>query len=348
MAELSPRAKEILYVAITEFVATGEPVGSRTLAKRGIDLSPASIRNVLADLEDAGYLHQPHTSAGRVPTDSAFRLFIDTLMQLRQISDVEDARIRGGLAALEPGPAMLRESGRLLSELTGTAAIVRAPRAEAMPLKHLRFIPTIPGEMLAVVVFTNGTVQNRFFKANVQEHDLTHIHNLLDDVAEGRTLGELREMFARRLATEPVQHDALRRRAFELGGAAVASVEDSNDVVIEGQAKLFHQPEFANAESAAQLASLLDSPEDLVRLLDATLEAKGTTVVVGREAGLGAGQLAVVAASYADRGRNAGTVAVVGPTRMDYPKVVPLVSATASAMSAALDRASRGRPPKDD
>jgi heat-inducible transcriptional repressor len=348
MTELSPRAKQILYVAITEFVATGEPVGSRTLAKRGVDLSPASIRNVLADLEDAGYLQQPHTSAGRVPTDRAFRLFIDALMEIRQITEGERVRIHDGLATLEPGPAMLRETGKLLSDLTGTAALIRAPRAETMTLKHLRFIPTMPGELLAVVVFTNGTVQNRFFKGSVQEPELTQIHNLLDDVIEGRTLGELRELFARRLATERVQQDGLRRRAFELGEAAVAGVGEESDVVIEGQAKLFNQPEFANAESAAQLASLLDERVQLVHLLDATLDAKGTTVVVGREAGVGDGQLALVAAPYTDHGRNAGTVAVVGPTRMDYPKVVPIVAATAKAISAALDRAAKGRDPDDD
>lgn len=348
MTELSARAKQILYVAITEFVATGEPVGSRTLAKRGVDLSPASIRNVLSDLEEAGYLHQPHTSAGRVPTDRAFRLFIDVLMQLRQITEGDHARIREGLSTLEPGPAMLRETGRLLSDLTGTAALVRAPRAETMTLKHLRFIPTMPGEILAVLVFTNGTVQNRFLKGSVQEPE--KVHNLLDDVIEGRTLGDLRELFARRLASDRVQQDLLRRGAFELGEAAItaSALGAGDDVVIEGQAKLFHQPEFANAEGAAQLASLLDEREQLVRLLDATLEAKGTTVVVGREAGVGDGQLALVAAPYADHGRNAGTVAVVGPTRMDYPKVVPIVAATANAMSAAFDRASKGREPDDD
>jgi len=348
MAELSPRAKQILYVAITEFVATGEPVGSRTLAKRGVDLSPASIRNVLADLEEAGYLHQPHTSAGRIPTDRAFRLFIDALMELRQMTEGEHARIREGLAQLEPGPAMLRETGRLLSDLTGTAALVRTPRVETMTLKQLRFIPTMPGELLAVLVFTNGMVQNRFLKGNLQEPDLTRVHNLLDDVIEGRTLGDLRELFVRRLQSERVQHDLLRRRAFELGEAAIAGVGSDTDVVIEGQAKLFHQPEFANAKDAAQLATLLDEREHLVHLLDATLEAKGTTVVVGREAGVGDGQLALVAAPYAEHGRAAGTVAVVGPTRMDYPKVVPIVAATASAMSAALDRAAKTREAEDD
>jgi heat-inducible transcriptional repressor len=348
MAELSQRARQILYAAITEFVETGEPVGSRTLAKKaGIDLSPASIRNVLADLEEGGYLYQPHTSAGRVPTDRAFRLFIDALMQVRELTPAEDAQIRERVSSLEPGPSGLRETGKLLSELTGTAAVVMAPKAESLTLRHLRFIPTQPGELLAVLVFTNGTVQNRFLRGTVEEPELTRIHNLLDDVIEGRTLGELRDLFARRLASDRVQHDALRRHAFELGEAAVEGLPvQEADVVIEGQARLFDHAEFASKDQVKQLAAMLDEREALVRLLDATLEAKGTSVVVGREAGqLAGGKLSFVGAAYSDHGRSAGTVGVLGPTRMDYAKVVPIVAATASAMTEALGRKSR---PRDD
>src|SRR5215213_1152365 len=131
MPDLSHRARQILYACITEFVATGEPVGSRTLSKRGIELSPASIRNVLSDLEELGYLQQPHTSAGRVPTDRAFRLFIDALMEVQNLTLDEETRIRVRFAAMEPGQNVMRETGKLLSELTGTAAVVVAPRLEA-------------------------------------------------------------------------------------------------------------------------------------------------------------------------------------------------------------------------
>src|SRR4051812_21826054 len=180
MSELSSRAKQILYAAITEFVATGEPVGSRTLSKKvGIELSPASIRNVLSDLEEAGYLHQPHTSADRVPTDRAFRLFIDAMMEVRHLSDAENAQLVQRFAEIEPGPNFLRETGKFLSELTGTAAVVVSPKAESMTLKHLRFIRTLPGEVLAVIVLTNGAIQNRFLKSDVNENELQKVHNLL-------------------------------------------------------------------------------------------------------------------------------------------------------------------------
>jgi heat-inducible transcriptional repressor len=194
----------------------------------------------------------------------------------------------------------------------------------------------------------NGTVQNRFVASQVTDADLQRIHNLLDDVIEGRTLGELRELFARRLATDRVQNDELRRQAFQLGEAAMkGSVHTTVSVVIEGQAKLLEQPEFANAAGVKKVVTVLDDRDGLVTLLDATIEARGTTVVVGREAGeLGGGQLSIVGAQYTDHGRNAGTIGVIGPTRMDYPKVLPLVTATAHAMSAYIERASERDLPK--
>src|SRR5215467_10138620 len=199
MAELTARARQILYACITEYVATGEPVGSRTLSKRhGIDLSPASIRNVLSDLEEWGYLRQPHTSAGRVPTDRAFRLFIDALMEWRELSVEDHARIRERFDDLAPGKNVMRETGKLLTELTGTAAVVVAQRADALALKHLRFVRIQQEELLAVLVMSNGTVQNRFIRASVSDDELVRVHNLLDDVIEGRTLVDLRDLFARR------------------------------------------------------------------------------------------------------------------------------------------------------
>jgi len=333
----------VLYHCVTEYVATGEPVGSRTLAKKsGLDLSPASIRNVLADLEDAGYLRQPHTSAGRVPTDRAFRLFIDALMHVRELSNEEETSIRDRFASFEPGRNVMRETGRLLSELTGTAAVVVAPRAETLVLKQLRFLRTAPDQVLAVLVMKNGSVQNRFLRVVLTEADLQKMHNLLDDVVEGRTLGDLRDLFERRLQSERVQHDELRRRAFELGGAAVqGAVGGKADVVVEGQEKLLEKPEFDDADHVRRLVTALDARETLVRLLDLAMQAKGGGhVVVGEEAGdLARGELAIVGASYKAHGQAAGTVGVIGPTRMDYPRVLPLVAATAIAMSEFMERA---------
>jgi heat-inducible transcriptional repressor len=351
MPELSARARQVLYHCVTEYVATGEPVGSRTLSKKaGLDLSPASIRNVLADLEELGYLRQPHTSSGRVPTDRAFRLFIDALMHVRALTTEEVAAIRETFSSLEPGQNVMRETGKLLSELTGTAAVVLAPRAETLVLRQLRFLRTGPDEVLAVLLMKNGTVQNRFLRVAVTDQDLERIHNLLDDVVEGRTLGDLRDLFERRLQGERMQYDELRRRAFELGGAAVGEAAGGQaDVFIEGQDRLLEKPEFADANHVRRLVIALDAREKLVKLLDLAVQAKGGHVVVGEEVGeLGGGQLAIVGAPYTAHGQPVGRVGVIGPTRMDYPRVLPLVAATASAMSEFMERAEGGKRESDD
>lgn len=341
--ELSPRARRILFAVVTEYIETGLPVGSRTLARRhGIDLSAASIRNVLSDLDEAGYLVQPHTSAGRVPTDRAIRLFIDKLVQVRDVPIDERARLEARVAeiyATSDNP--LRESGRLLSELSGAAAVVGGRRKSSRTLSQLRFITTRKDQLLAVLVFQDGSVENRFIQVDgaISEPELVRIHNLLTDVIDGRTLGEVRDLFARRLADERVAVDALRRRAFELGSKAMPDVASRDQLVIEGQARLIDLPEYTDVARLKKLVLALEEREELVGLLDRTLEAGSVTVFVGSETGdLGGGELSLVVAPYTDRGRVAGTVGVLGPTRMDYAKVMPLVDATANAMSEALLR----------
>jgi heat-inducible transcriptional repressor len=343
MSDIPHRSRKILFAVVTEFIASGDPVGSRTLARKyGLELSAASIRNVLSDLEEAGYLKQPHTSAGRIPTDRALRLFIDTLMEVRALTPEEQAKLAARFTeiyAMANDP--LREAGRYLSELSGAAAVVAAPKKELRTLSQLRFIPTKPGQILAVLVFSDGSVENRFLQieASISEGELTRIHNLLADVIEGRSLGDVRDLFARRLADDRLAIDALRRRAFELGSLAMADVARRNEVVIEGQARLIDLPEYTDVARLKRLMRALEEREELVELLDKTLAAGAVTVFVGSEAGeLGGGGLSLVIAPYADHGRVSGAVGVLGPTRMDYAKVMPLVDATAAAMTEALGK----------
>ena len=235
----------------------------------------------------------------------------------------------------------MRETGRVLSEMSGAAAIVGSKQRDLRTLLQLRFIPTRPGQLLAVLVFNDGTVENRFIHADeaVDDSELTRVHNLLTDVIEGRTLDEVRDLFVRRLGDERVMVDALRKRAFELGSQALEGVKGRGDIVIEGQSRLMDLPEYADVERLRKLMRALEEREELVALLDRTLVAGAAAVYVGSEAGeLGDSDLSLVVAPYSSQGRMAGTVAVLGPTRMDYAKVVPLVDATAAAMSEALSR----------
>jgi heat-inducible transcriptional repressor len=338
---LTARAKKILFACLTEFIATGDAVGSRTLARRyGLDLSAASIRNVLADLEDAGYLKQPHTSAGRIPTDKALRLFIDTLVRVRPLAPEDKAKLDERFATIRMAEDPLRETGKYLSELSGAAALVIAPRAEMRALAQLRFIPTRPGQLLAVLVFRDGSVENRFIAIEepLSEGDLARVHNLLADVIEGRSLGDVRELFARRLADERVALDALRKRAFELGSKATVDLARPAEVRIEGQARLLDLPEYADVGRLKNLVRTLEEREALLALLDKTLAAGAVTVLLASETGeLASGDLSLVVAPYSEHGRASGTVGVLGPSRMDYAKVMPLVDATAAALSEALN-----------
>ncbi|MFO0549450.1 MAG: heat-inducible transcriptional repressor HrcA [Polyangiaceae bacterium] len=343
---LSARARRILFAVVTEYIETGEAVGSRTLARRyGLDLSAASIRNVLSDLDEEGYLYQPHTSAGRIPTDRAIRLFIDTLVEVQAIPTEERAALRARVANIyAESQDPLGDSGKLLSDLSGSAAIM-ARRSGGRTLQQLRFIATRPNQLLAVLVMQDGTVENRFVgvDAAIPESELNRIHNLLADVIEGRTLGEVRELFARRLADDKVELDALRRRAFDLGHRAVADVSTRSEVRIEGHMKLIGLPEYGDVDRLRRLVAALEEREEILGLLDKTLSSGAVTVFIGSETGdLADTGLSLVVAPYEENGAPAGAVGVLGPTRMNYSKVVPLVDATAAAVTSAV-RAGRAK-----
>jgi heat-inducible transcriptional repressor len=350
--QLSKRARSILYSVVTEFIATGEPVGSRTLAKKyGLDLSAATIRNVLADLEDAGYLAQPHTSAGRVPTEAAFRLFIDALMRIRQLSSDEEERIRELFEELHPGADLLRESGKLLSDLTGTVAVMMRPRIETRTVLKIRFIATRPGELLSVIVLSDGTVENRFvaIDGSFSDSDLERVHNMLEEAVSGRTLSALRDHFAETAAEQRDEVAKLRQIGLALVSSAIDKADRAMDIVIEGQARLLERPELVGPEHLRDLMRALEDRERLVMLLDRALSSNRVQVFLGNETSENAGYpVSVVAAPYEEDGRPGGAVGVLGPTRMDYPGVVPLVGATADAISRALARSREALTRSDD
>ena len=333
MSGLNHRSRKILFAAVTEYIATGDPVGSRTLSRKyALDLSPATIRNVLADLEEAGFVSQPHTSAGRVPTDRALRLFIEALSTFEQISHSERSAMRQRFddifARAQARPEdVLRRIGDLVSQLSGAAAVVAALPADCRKLSQLRFIRTKPLQLLAVLVFSDGVVENRYvaLKSAISDSELQRIHNLLADVVEDRALGALRDLFKRRLTDQRNQLDLLRRRAFDLGHRAVTDVSrGSDEVVITGADHLMGMPEYTEAEQLKKLMTTLEDREHLVDLLDEVIEAGAVTVYIGSEGELGEAQLSLVVAPYGDGDDASGTVGVLGPTRMDYARMRPL------------------------
>ena len=342
MAEIGHRGRRILYAAITEFVATGEPVGSRTLSKKsGIDLSPASIRNVLSDLEEAVIC------GSRTPAPAAFRPIAPFVCsstrswKCRRSPPTSTRAFAPASTSFFAGANVMRETGKLLAELTGTAAVVVSPRAEALTLKHLRFIRTVPGELLAVFVMSNGTVQNRFICVRARRtgaRSRPQSFGRRDRRAHPRRPSRI---FRAQLADERVQHDELRRRAFELGGAVVKSAVGRHRRRRHRRRAMFFTdsrnlptPRVLTSRSCARRT------RRIVELLDATFAARGTAVVVGQRSRRARRRTARVRRCGLHRSRTPRGHGRRSSARRAsiIPKVVPSVAATASAMSAYMDR----------
>jgi heat-inducible transcriptional repressor len=339
--ELPFRARKILYAVITEYIATGEPVGSRRLAKRyGINLSPATIRNVLADLTDAGYLAQPHTSAGRIPTERGFRVFVDALIQMREVTSEDREAMMERMRELRPGvDDLVREAGRLLATMAGAAAVVTRPRADTEPLSQIRFMFLRPGELLAVVITRGGAIQNRVIPAPVLEpSELERLNNYLSETVAGRSLADVRAALAAEMDDELGNVRLLRESAKNMVEAATAGSDAPGEVVIEGHTVLFDRPEFTDAEKIRRYLRTFEEKQRLLGLLDQTLAAGGVQVLIGSETALEeVPDISLISANYKRGGMKAGTVGIIGPTRMDYGKLVPLVGFTAQVMSDILD-----------
>ncbi len=338
--ELSFRSRRILYAVVTEYISTGEPVGSRRLSKRyGINLSPASIRNVLADLEEGGYLKQPHPSSGRIPTDNGFRVFVDALVHMRQVSAMDRAEIAKRFAKLTPQDDVMRETGRLLSTLTGAAAVVASPRPDEERLAQLRFIDLSETQLLAVLVSQSGAVQNRVLDVpSTPRPKLERLNNYLASLVAGKSLLDVRNALAHEVADQRDEYDELRRQAQEMINATVSPSNEPRPVVIEGQGRLFDRPEFLDAEKMRRFLGALEEKGHWLELLDGTIAAGGVRVVIGSEANLAnVNDVSLISSTYRKSGAESGTLGVIGPARMDYGKVVPLVAYTAQAMSHVLD-----------
>ncbi|MDH3729468.1 MAG: HrcA family transcriptional regulator, partial [Myxococcales bacterium] len=235
---------------MTEYIASGKPVSSRQIAKRyAVSVSSATIRNVLSDLEESELLHQPHTSAGRVPTDAGFRFFVDAMATAGEISDAHRTALIERLRSLEPGVDAVRATGQLLSHLTGTATIIARPSVADARLDQLRFIRLAGERTLAVLVMRSGSVENRVVvtELGVDNRTLERVNNYLAELVDGRTLRAVRDVLAVRLATEQGQYEELRRQAQQMVEATVEGQTESASVVIEGQGALFDLPEFGDA-----------------------------------------------------------------------------------------------------
>jgi heat-inducible transcriptional repressor len=340
---LDDRGSTILRELVELYVATGEPVGSRTLSRRLPQaLSPATIRNVMADLEEAGLLYAPHTSAGRLPTERGLRLFVDGLLQFGALAEEERdaiaARCAAGGRSLQD---TLGEAGQMLSGLAGAAGLVVAPKSEA-PLRHIEFVALGPGRALVVLVTADGQVENRVIEvpAGLPPSALVQAGNYLNARLSGRTLDEARGTVQTEIAANRTALDELTQQVIAAGLATWSGSGVGGTLILRGQAKLLQNlDQVARVQEIQALFDRLETQETMLRLLDLAQRGEGVQIFIGAESGLfDSAGLSMVVAPFrnAQDQRIVGAIGVVGPTRINYGRIVPVVDYTARVIGRLL------------
>jgi heat-inducible transcriptional repressor len=337
---LDSRGAAILRQVVELYVETGEPVGSRTLSRRLPQaLSPATIRNAMADLEEAGLLYAPHTSAGRLPTEQGLRLFVDGLLEFGDLTDKEREAIALRCAASGRSyEETLAEAGQMLSGLAGAAGLVVAPKNEA-PIRHIEFVALSPGRALVVLVNAHGQVENRVIDvpAGLPPSAFTQASNFLNNRLSGRTLEETRSLVAAEIEANRTALDALSQQVIQAGLATWAG--GGGSLILRGQAKLLENlDELARVQEIQALFERLEAQETMLRLLELSQRGQGVQIFIGAESGLfdSAGLSMVVAPFRNGEERIVGAIGVIGPTRINYGRVIPVVDYTAQVIGRLL------------
>ena len=343
LAQLDARAREIFRRVVETYLETGEPVGSRTVSKGGVQLSPASIRNTMQDLAQLGLLGAPHTSAGRIPTHAGLRLFVDGLLELGEVTSDERLEIEGRLAGRGQGmEEALNQATALLSGLAGGAGVVVTPVRDA-GVKHVEFVGLGDEQTLVVMVFDDGSVENRLMRrpAGLTPSALTEASNFLNAVLKGRTLAEAKAEVGDELARARLELDAAAARLVEDGLAAWGGGEgDDRSLIVRGRANLLGDSgAVEDLERVRMLFDDLEQKGQLISLLDDVREAQGVRIFIGTETRLfSLSGSALIAAPYmTERRKVVGAIGVIGPARLNYARVIPLVDYTARMLGRLLD-----------
>jgi heat-inducible transcriptional repressor len=336
--ELNERSREIFRLIVDGFVQTGEPIGSRTLSRLlGQNLSPATIRNVMADLEEAGLLYSPHTSAGRLPTEAGLRLFVHGLLELGNLAENERHNIEALCAARGKSLAQaLEEATSALSGLSHCAGVVVVPKQER-PLKHIEFVHLGPGRALVVLVTEDGMVENRVIEMplGVPPATLVSASNYLNARLVGRTIEEARNDIEDEIGSQKAQLDELTSRVVATGIASWAGGDGESALIVRGQSHLLEDvTALTDLERLRTLFEMLETKETVLRLLDASKQAEGVQIFIGAENHLfGVAGCSMIIAPYQNsREQIVGAIGVIGPTRINYARIIPMVDYTAKVI----------------
>jgi len=334
---LNERAQTLLKALVERYIADGQPVGSRALSRvSGLDLSPASIRNVMADLEEMGFIASPHTSAGRIPTPRGYRFFVDTLLTIKPLDHLEIHQLEGQLHT-ENRQRIVASTSQLLSDLTRFAGVVMTPRRAAM-FRQIEFVSLSDKRILVIIVSPEGDVQNRIFTLDrsYSPAELIEAANMLNQNYAGCSFEEIRRRIHNELKELRESMSQLMAAALEVGSQAMHDASD--EVVISGERNLLQVHDLSgNMASLRKLFDLFEQKTSLLQLLDVSSRAHGVQIFIGGESGLvPLDECSIVTAPYSVDGQVVGTLGVIGPTRMAYERVIPIVDITAKLLSSAL------------
>jgi len=345
--ELDGRAREVLREIVMQHVATGEAISSRSLAKCGrFQLSPASLRNVMADLEDLGYLAQPHTSAGRVPTDRGYRFFINYLMKSRALTQRERETIDEQVSHGTEIDHVLHEASLTLSRLADQVGVVFMPTLLQFAIRSMDFVLVAENKILSVIVGTNGVVVNKVIETRLtfNREELEKIGRFISVEFFGLTLDQIRRRLVRMTEEERAANDAMLQKTIALGIEAVNDVRASeNDLYVEGAASILTKPEFFDTMALRKTFLALQEKEKLIDLLNSCLTEEGLQILIGSESDFThVHNFSIVAKSYGSHNAPLGVVGIIGPMRMEYARMAPLVDYIGRALSRKIEEEEQG------
>ena len=337
---LNERAQILLKTLVERYIHEGQPVGSRALSKSsGLDLSPATIRNVMADLEEMGLVTSPHTSAGRIPTPQGYRLFVDTLLVVKTLDKVELNHLENQLHPDNPS-RLINVASQLLSELTRFAGVVVTPKRKGAVFRYIEFMALSEKRILLIIVTPEGDVQNRIIFTNIpySQSDLIEAGNFINQHYAGCTLDGIRGRLDGELKQLRSEMISLMSAAIEAGGDAIN--ESSETVVLAGERNLLQVEDLsANLISLKKLFELFERKTKLLQLLELSRQAHGVKIFIGGESDVASlEEFSVVTAPYEIEGEIVGTVGVIGPRRMAYERIIPIVAITAKLLSSGLSQ----------
>ena len=339
---INERAQFLFKTLVERYIREGQPVGSRTLSRdSALNLSAATVRNVMADLEEAGFLRSPHTSAGRVPTDQGYRFFVDTLLRVEPLEGAQVAMLREQLHPEQDRGALMESVSALLSDITDLAGVVMLPRQEQVTLRQVEFLSLSEDQVLVILVVNEREVQNRIIRTGrrYSASELQQAANYLNSLCAGKDLVTVREEILVELRAARQTMNEMMLAAVEMAEKALVTEPDLDAVVVAGQTNLMDMGELGDMEKLRRLFESFSEKRGLLHLLDHALNARGVQIFIGEESGYNAlDECSVVTAPYGADQQVLGVLGVIGPTRMAYDRVIPIVDITARLLSAALNR----------